>query len=254
MNVFSPRQRTAGQRHEDGDRLEVAGSPVRLRVDGRARRVSLRLDAAKREVVATAPSPRRLAEAVAFAHQRAEWIAGLIGGLPVIAAVEPGGSIEVLGMACALEAGPGRARLVRGEGLRLRAPSGDGFKRSVLRVLKAEARRVLTERTQDYARALERPMPVVSIMDAKARWGSCTQPRRSAFGSTETVGRIRYSWRLVLSPYEVMDYVAAHECAHLVEANHGPRFWALVRDLVGDERPHRRWLRAHSARLQAFGV
>ena len=64
---------------------------------------------------------------------------------------------------------------------------------------------------------------------------------------------IRYSWRLALAPYDVADYVAAHECAHLLELNHGPKFWAHVSALVGDERPHRAWLRAEGARLHAFG-
>jgi hypothetical protein len=64
---------------------------------------------------------------------------------------------------------------------------------------------------------------------------------------------IRYSWRLALAPFEVADYVAAHECAHLLELNHGPRFWAHVRALVGEAKPHRAWLRAEGARLHAFG-
>ena len=67
------------------------------------------------------------------------------------------------------------------------------------------------------------------------------------------MGRIRYSWRLILAPFAVMDYVAAHECAHLVEANHSARYWAVLHGLVGDERPHRAWLRAHGAGLHAFG-
>ena len=65
---------------------------------------------------------------------------------------------------------------------------------------------------------------------------------------------IRYSWRLALAPLSVADYVAAHECAHLRELNHGPRFWALVHDLVGDPAPQRAWLREHGARLHAVGA
>ncbi|HEU5321449.1 MAG TPA: YgjP-like metallopeptidase domain-containing protein, partial [Methylomirabilota bacterium] len=72
-------------------------------------------------------------------------------------------------------------------------------------------------------------------------------------GPRGTTGHIRYSWRLALAPFAVADYVAAHECAHLLELNHGPRFWAHVRNLVGDERRHRAWLRAEGARLHAFG-
>jgi predicted metal-dependent hydrolase len=245
------------QRYADGDRIEVAGAPVVLKVSARARRVSLRLDPARREIIATAPGHRRLAEAAAFAADRAEWIAAQLAALPDRARIAPGQQIEVLGEACRLESAPGRPRwrpavgdapmalVARGE--------GEAFERAVVRLLKAEARRVLTERTALYAAALGRPMPVVSIMDARARWGSCRPPRSRGFGAAVEVGRIRYSWRLVLAPFAVMDYVAAHECAHLVEANHSPKFWAVVAELVGEARSQRAWLRANGARLHAFG-
>ncbi len=97
---------------------------------------------------------------------------------------------------------------------------------------------------------LNRPLPEISIGDAKGRWGSCRPARLGAKGDK---GRIRYSWRLVLAPYSVADYVAAHECAHLIEANHGPKFWALVRQIHGSEKPSRDWLKHHGPRLHAFG-
>ena len=244
-------------RYADGDHIMVAGARVRLRVSSRASRISLRIDAGRREVVATAPSPRRLSEAADFAHARTAWIAAQIASLPQALALAPGVTIEVLGRPWRLERGGGHARwrpataeqpatlLVSGE--------GEAFVRAAVRALKAEARRVLGERTAYYATAVDRPVPVLAIMDAKARWGSCKQPRRSGFGAAAEVGRVRYSWRLVLAPFEVCDYVVAHECAHLVEANHSPRFWAVVHGLVGDHRPHRDWLRQHGARLHAFG-
>jgi predicted metal-dependent hydrolase len=89
-------------------------------------------------------------------------------------------------------------------------------------------------------------------MDAKGRWGSCRPARPKTRASAGDTGSIRYSWRLVLAPFEVADYVVVHECAHLIEANHGPRFWALVRQVHGSEKPGRAWLRAHGARLHAF--
>jgi hypothetical protein len=245
------------KRYADGDRIEVAGVPVLLRVSARARRVSLRLDPARREIVATAPTPRHLDDAVAFAGARASWIADRLAELPTHAPIAPGMMIEILGAPCRLEAGPGRAgwRPARADAPLTLVARGEGeaYARAVVRQLKAEARRVLTERTELYAAALGRPLPVVSIMDARARWGSCRPPRPAGFGAQAEVGRIRYSWRLVMAPFPVMDYVAAHECAHLIEANHSPRYWAVLRDLIGDERPHRDWLRAHGARLHAFG-
>lgn len=241
-----------GRTYADGDRLDVAGAPVRLKVNARARRVSLRLDRTRREIVATAPSPRRLGEAVAFARERAGWISARLAELPESSTVAPGQLIEVFGRPVRLEAGRGRARWIEpedGSTPRISAMGeGEGYARAVMLVLKRQALQVLTERTAYYAARLGAPMPTVSVADAKSRWGSC----RMGIGGRP--GVIRYSWRLALAPFEVADYVAAHECAHLLEANHGPRFWAHVRALVGDERRHRAWLRAEGARLHAWGA
>lgn len=240
-----------GRRFADGDRLEIAGASVRLKVNGRARRVSLRLDRTRREVIATAPSLRRLPEAADFARERAGWIAERLAELPAASAFAPGQLIELFGRPVRLEQGQGRARFVEpidGSTPRIVAMGdGEGFTRAVVLVIRKRALEVLAARTAHYAARLGAAMPKVSVADAKSRWGSCKPGHRGA------PGHIRYSWRLALAPFEVADYVAAHECAHLLEANHGPRFWAHVRALVGDERPHRAWLRAEGARLHAVG-
>lgn len=235
----------------DGDRLEVAGASVRLKVNRRARRVSLRLDRTRREIVATAPSPRRLAEAAAFARAREAWIAERLAELPASQPLAPGMLIEVFGQPVRLEVGAGRARWIEpadGATPRIAAMGeGEGYARAAILVLKRKALEVLTARTAHHAARLGAPMPAVSVADAKSRWGSCRP------GPRGTAGVVRYSWRLALAPFEVADYVVAHECAHLLELNHGPRFWAHVRALVGDERRHRAWLRAEGARLHAVG-
>lgn len=240
-----------GRAPVDGDRLEVAGTAVTLRVNRRARRVSLRLDRTRREIVATAPSPRRLSEAAAFARERAGWIAERIAELPDAAPIHPGLTLEVFGEPVRLEAGTGRARWIpaaAGEPARIAAMGeGEGYARAVILMLKKRAMAVLSERTEVYAAMLGAAPPKVTVADAKGRWGSCRPGVRGGPAS------IRYSWRLALAPYEVADYVAAHECAHLLELNHGPRFWAHVRALVGEVKPHRDWLRAEGARLHAFG-
>lgn len=232
-------------RFSDGDRLDVAGCPVRLKVDGRARRISLRVDRARSEVVALAPTPRRLGEAVAFAHEKSAWIAGQLAALPNRQSIAPGGVLRLNDQAYRLEIAPGRPRMEEG---RLVAPDDSAWGLRILRLAKREALSVLTERTAAHAGALGRPMPTVAVADPKARWGSCRPARPGAPAA------IRYSWRLILAPSAVADYVAAHECAHLIEANHGPRFWALCERLVGDPAPHRAWLRAHAAELHAIGA
>ena len=220
------------QRFSDGDRLEIGGWPVRLRVDGRARRVSLRVDRAKSEIVALAPTPRRLNEAVAFAQEKSGWIAKQLAALPERMSLAPGGVLRLHGQPYRLEVGPGRARI---DGDRIIAPDDANWGLKVVRLAKRQALAVLTERTAVHAAALNRPTPSVAVADPKARWGSCRPATPRA-------------------PAAVADYVVAHECAHLIEANHGPRFWALCHELVGDPAPHRAWLRAHAAELHAIGA
>ena len=240
-----------GRAFADGDRLSVAGVVVTLKIHSRARRVSLRLDRARGEIVATAPSARRLGEAAAFARERAGWIAERIAELPAVAPLAPGMMLQVFGEPVRLEAGTGRARwLAATEHYPARIAAmgeGEGYARAVILVLKKRALEVLSQRTAHYAERLGAPMPKVAVADAKGRWGSCRPGRGGKPGS------IRYSWRLALAPFAVADYVAAHECAHLLELNHGPKFWAHVKALVGEARPHREWLRAEGARLHAFG-
>lgn len=234
--------------------IDVAGRPVRLRVNARARRVSLRVDARRGEVVATAPSARKLADAARFARDRAAWIAEHLERLPERISLRPGLIISVAGQPCRLERAAMRIspRLVAAtasEPMRLLA-SGDGeaYGRAAMRALKAEALNRLADRTAHHAAALRQPMPSLAISDPRSRWGSC---RKGAAGAP---GVIRYSWRLILSPPEVLDYVAAHEVAHLIEANHGPRFWALVAQLYGEHRPARAWLRAHASQVHALAA
>jgi len=235
----------------EGDRLEIAGAAVTLKVNRRARRVSLRLDRTKREIVATAPSIRRLPEAAAFARERAHWIAERIAELPAAQPLRPGMTLSVFGEPVVLEAGAGRARWHPASPMgpaRITAMGdGEGYARAVMLVLKRRAEAVLSERTATYAAMLGAPMPKVTVADAKGRWGSCRPGLRGGPPA------IRYSWRLALAPWDVADYVAAHECAHLLELNHGPKFWAHVKALVGDHRRHREWLRDEGASLHAFG-
>lgn len=232
--------------------IEVAGRPVRLRVNARARRISLRVDVRNREVVATAPTLRRLSEAVRFAESRAGWIAERLAVLPEPTLLRPGLLIEVAGEPCRLQRAAMRItpRLIPAtfdEPMRLLASGEDeAFGRAALRALKAEALRRLLLRTEIHAAKLRQPMPTVAVADARGRWGSCKQAGRGRPAA------IRYSWRLILAPPSVLDYVAAHEAAHLIEGNHGEGFWRIVHDLYGDHRPARRWLRTHGAALGAI--
>jgi hypothetical protein len=166
-------------------------------------------------------------------------------------ALGPEAGIAVFGLPCRLVPDGRRPRLRRlpGEdGVSLTGcGEGQADAQLVARALKAEARRIFTDRLGRHCQSLGvTAAPRLLITDTRSRWGSCTQARPGHAAS------IRLSWRLALAPFAVADYVAAHECGHLIEANHGPRFWSLVRGLVGDPRPHRAWLRRHGPRLHAL--
>lgn len=248
MAPFSPK-------HADGDRLKIAGASVRLRVNPRARRLSLRLDRARAEVVAVAPSARRLAEVVAFANERKDWIAAQIAALPITAPFQPGQPLTLFGKPAILGVTPGRPRRLTdptGGPDRLVAPAKDGdggeaWRAAILRLLKREALAGLTPKTLVFSAALGQPDPTVAVADARSRWGSCKPARRGHSAA------IRYSWRIMLAPEAVADYLCAHEAAHLVQPNHSPAFWAVVADLNGDPAPHRAWLRRHGGALHGMG-
>ncbi|HEX3916861.1 MAG TPA: SprT family zinc-dependent metalloprotease [Caulobacteraceae bacterium] len=238
-------------RHADGEVIQIGAVPVRLMVSGRARRISLRVDRAKGEVLAIAPSLRRLGEAAAFARDRRAWIAERAAELQPPTRLAPGLALSVFGEPCRLARSPGRASLEGPgweRGIRLPAGADDAtFALAAVALLRREARTWFARRLAHHCAALGVPVPRLTISDTRTRWGSCTP------GDKHRAASIRLSWRLALAPPEVADYVAAHECAHLKEANHGPKFWAISRRLVGDERPHRAWLRAEGAGLHAIG-
>ena len=234
--------------YRTGQRLPLEGGGfLRLSVNPRARRISIRIDARAREAVAVAPSERRLPEAVAFARSRAGWIAARLEARVEGQPLAPGQTILLHGRPTRLEATgtTGAARLtVDAEGPVIRSGGEDeAFARRVENLLKREARQALVARTEVHVHALGLKPAKVSIVDTRSRWGSCSPHNRS----------IRYSWRVVMAPPPVLDYLAAHEVAHLVHADHSPAYWSVVHRLVGDHRPFRAWLREHGQALHAVG-
>jgi hypothetical protein len=228
-------------RLQPGDVVEVGPALVRLRVNPRARRLTLSVSGG--QVTATAPSARRLREVLEFARTRSDWIAAQMAAAPPPQPFVPGAFTPLRGELMPLRAVPGRGAARLAGGAIVSGGEGEAFSRRVTNLLKREALQDFRTRTHAHAAALGKPAPQVSVFDASGRWGSCTPARRT----------IRYSWRVVAAPPWVLDYLAAHECAHLVEPNHSPRFWALVKHLYGEPGPARAWFRTHGPALQALG-
>jgi predicted metal-dependent hydrolase len=107
--------------------------------------------------------------------------------------------------------------------------------------VKLLARHRLSDACDRYAAQVGRKHAGLTLRDTRSRWGSCS-----------AAGKLMFSWRLAMAPPEVLDYVAAHEVAHLVEMNHAPAFWAVVARLMPDYQRHRNWLKQNGATLQAI--
>ncbi|MEJ0022354.1 MAG: SprT family zinc-dependent metalloprotease [Alphaproteobacteria bacterium] len=220
---------------------------VRLIVNPRARRIAVRIDPTKREAVAVAPSSRQANKAAAFAAERAVWIAHQLAQLPEAAPFTPGATLPVRGVECRLKRVDGRApaMLEKGPSPRLivGAPDADIFAMRVKRFLMAEAKADFTRRVAAHAAVLRVSPTGLQIKDTRSRWGSCTAD-----------GILAFSWRVILAPPYVLDYLAAHEVAHLIEMNHSTKFWALVRKCCPDYVKGRNWLRNSGQTLHAYGA
>jgi predicted metal-dependent hydrolase len=222
---------------------------VRVRRHRQARRYTLRIHSVTREVVLTMPPRGSLKQAREFAEKHGGWIAARLDRLPEPAPFAHGAVIPLRGVdhrivhrreqrgTVWLENGEANERLlcVAGEAPHIARRISDFLKREVRSDLEAASRRA--------ADTLNVTIKRVSIRDPSSRWGSCS-----------TTGVLSYSWRLIFAPPFVLDYLAAHEVAHLVEMNHSRRFWRLVERTCPHVTRAKSWLDAHGADLHRYGV
>jgi len=227
---------------EHGGRLY----PVHVRRLRQARRYTLRLDAAARQMVMTMPERASLREAQLFAERHGGWIAARMDRLPAPVPFVAGMSVPLRGVPHRIVHRPGRGTVWTegggGEALLCVAGEAAHLPRRVRDFLRGEARRDLEAAARRHAARLGVGFKRITVRDQASRWGSCSSD-----------GALSFSWRLILAPPYALDYLAAHEVAHLVEMNHGPRFWRLVGTLSADVAPARRWLAAHGHDLHRFG-
>ncbi|MDQ2089760.1 M48 family metallopeptidase [Marimonas arenosa] len=225
------------------NRHVLPGEPpveITLRRSARARRISLRVSGVDGRVTLTLPKGASEREALEFAGEKASWLRGHLERRPDEVRVAHGAELPFRGQTLSVVSGPGRAvRLGSREIAVPGAPDRVGAR--VLGFLKEAARARLAEASDRHAAALGRSYARLTLRDTRSRWGSC-----SAHGG------LMYSWRLIMAPDSVLDYVAAHEVAHLEEMNHSAQFWAVVDRLYGDHGEPRRWLRENGAALHRY--
>ena len=226
--------------------LTLPGAPdlqVALRRSARARRISLKVSRLDGAITLTLPlrTPRRQGEC--FLAEREAWLRSALVEVPTALPVTPGAILPVQGQSLELVRAPGRG--VRRLGDQLILPLQGHAGRLTGNWLKLQARNrilpVVTEMALALGAAAMRPPGRLRLSDPRGRWGSCAAS-----------GNLMLSWRLMLAPPEVLDYVIAHEVAHLAQMNHSPAFWATVERLMPEYHRHRAWLRTNGAGLHRF--
>jgi hypothetical protein len=213
---------------------------IELRRHNGARRMILRIGRAGRGPVLTAPRSASLAQARRFAIEQEDWLRRQLAAQPAAVTPAPGARIPFRGATLVVtprEAGPTEARDGR---LFVSGPEAQTARRASA-FLREAAREACLAAAERHCVSLGRRFGRLTIRDTRGRWGSCS-----------AAGDLMFSWRLILAPEAVLDYVAAHEVAHLVEMNHSPRFWAVVRRLSPAHDAPRDWLRRNGPDLLAF--
>lgn len=219
-------------------------APVSIRVSERARRVGLRIDPAERKVELVLPRGVSERTGLLFLEAKRSWVAARLEAMPQAVPFVEGAVLPLLGVPHRIrrESDPGAppVRVINGE-IRVRGDAAH-LARRVHDHLVAAARAELVPRARQLAARIGRDVNRINVRDTRSRWGSCSGR-----------GRLSFSWRLIFAPVRVLDYVVAHEVAHLVEMNHGPRFWALVESLAPGSAWPRTWLKQHRNRLLSYG-
>jgi predicted metal-dependent hydrolase len=222
---------------------------VRLRRHRRARRYTLRIHPTDREAILTMPPRGTLSEARDFAQLHGGWIAARLGRLPKAAPFHAGTIVPLRGVPHRIVHRPGVRGTVwpetrdSGERILCVAGAAEHVERRVHDYMKREVRADLQEAVQSCAEALGVKVKRLSIRDQSSRWGSCT-----------SAGSLSFSWRLILAPPFVLDYLAAHEVAHLVEMNHSVRFWKVVARICPSMERARKWLDTSGNDLHRYGI
>jgi hypothetical protein len=222
---------------------------VQVRRNRQARRYTLRINAAKREVILTIPPRGSLKEARAFAQKHGSWIAARLGRLPEAAPFTDGEIVPLRGVPHRIVHRPGVRGTVwtetaaNGEPILCVAGGASHIHRRISDYLRREARRELEIASLKFAATLGVVIKRVAVRDQSSRWGSCS-----------TTGVLSFSWRLILAPTAVLQYLAAHEVAHLIEMNHSPQFWRVVARLCPDHERAKGWLDGHGTDLHRYGL
>lgn len=226
-------------------KLRAGEVPVRVRMSPRARRLALRIDAQAEAVELVLPRRTSARRAMAFIEENRNWLDKRITALPPRTPIADGATVPILDQPYRIrrvDLSRDRQHTWIADGEIYVAASPEQLSRRLIEFLKEMARGEFHRRADALAARIGRKVGRISVRDTTTRWGSCSAN-----------GNLAFSWRLIMAPDAVLEYVVAHEVAHLAEMNHGKRFWKLVEKLAPGVDGQRHWLNRHRARLLRIG-
>lgn len=218
--------------------------PLVYQTNKRARRIILRFDHGEGSIVVVLPRRATVEQGRRFALLNKGWIRDRLDLLPRPVPFRSGAALPFMGVTQRIRHRPdGRGAVWQDEAGINVAGRAEHVARRIEDWLRRQARREIERRAYAKAARIGKRIAGITIRDAKSRWGSCSPS-----------GHLSFSWRLILAPRHVIDYVVAHEVAHLKELNHGPRFWKLTAELTRDADGARAWLNDHGPMLHRYGL
>jgi len=222
---------------------------IRLKRNSRAKRYILRIPPGDPTPVITVPARGNLKTAQDFANRQVGWLKQRLGSRPDAIKFEEHARIPIRGVLHTLRSSGklrGLAQLdmeeETEEPLLLLPGETQSFHRKTKDFLRKLAKDDIEGHVRHFTKQLGRNYHSITLRDTKSRWGSCSHD-----------GKLSFSWRLVMAPPDILEYVAAHEVAHLVKLDHSPEFWRICEELAPHTKQAQRWLKEHGSQLHLYG-
>ncbi len=225
--------------------IEISGIdyPISIKKNARSKRLTMRVDPYKGIINVTTPKRVSKRKVISFILEHQEWLAKQHQSLKGPISFDEGAIIPIKGKAFTIQHIEKRGIYIEKQRTYLIVSCPKlRLKSAIKRYLKEQARKTLTKLAQEKATQIDKSIANISIKDTKTRWGSCSSKNN-----------LNFSWRIIMAPDYVIDYLVAHEVAHLQHMNHSKAFWDLCFTLSKDGSQGKKWLRTHGSELQRYG-
>jgi predicted metal-dependent hydrolase len=218
--------------------------PLVIRRHQRAKRICLRYNPTEHAISLTLPRHTRVNDGLNFLTQKSEWLITTLLDMPMKKRIKPGVVIPILGERVRIKHDANQrssykldrdALIISGERCEFQKRTTDALRK----IAKKEIAMLAEKKAKKLGRRINR----ITVRDTRSRWGSCS-----------STGNLSFSWRLIFAPSEVMEYVVAHEVAHLRYMNHSDKFWNMVEYLCPDYEAAKEWLKLHGKELYRFNA